>query len=231
MLDCGFSVKETVARLQCLGKSGQDISALLVTHEHGDHVRGVGALARQFDIPVWMTEGTYRAVQSVIGDLPRLNIFDLQDVIEIDGFEIQPFAVPHDAREPSQFVFDNGSHRLGILTDTGMITPHIQKALDGCDALVIECNHDTEMLRTGAYPQSLKDRVGGNLGHLDNSAAADLLSRLDTDRLQYLVAAHLSEKNNTAELVRWALCDALDCSVDWVQIAHQDHGLPWCQLG
>ena len=230
MLDCGFSVKETVTRLQRLGKSGQDVTGVLVTHEHGDHVRGVGALARQFDLPVWMTKGTYRAVESVIGDLPDLNIFDLQDVIEINDIEVQPFAVPHDAREPSQFVFADGIHRLGILTDTGMITPHILEVLDGCDALVIECNHDTEMLRNGAYPQSLKERVGGDLGHLDNSAAADLLTRLDTERLQYLVAAHLSEKNNTTELVRWALSDTLDCPEDWVRIAHQDLGLPWCEL-
>jgi len=230
MLDCGFSVKETVARLQRLGKAGDDISAIVVTHEHGDHIRGVGAMARQFSLPVWMTQGTYRAVESTIGQLPELNIIDLQETIVIDDVQLQPFAVPHDAREPSQFVFSNGNQRLGILTDTGMITPHIEQMLDDCDALVLECNHDSNMLMSGEYPPSLKERVGGNLGHLDNDAAAGLLSRMRTDKLQHLVAAHLSEKNNTPALVKWALSDTLGCPESWIKIAQQDAGLAWCHI-
>ena len=230
MLDCGFSVKETVCRLQRLGKTGDDLSAILVTHEHGDHIRGVGALARQFSLPVWMTMGTYRAVEANIGTLPKLNIIDLDSDIDLGDLHVHPYAVPHDAREPVQFVLGNGDRRLGILTDSGTITPHIENALDGCDALVIECNHDSDMLINGNYPPSLIERVGGSLGHLDNEAAAGLLDKLDTGQLQHLVAAHLSEKNNTPALVRWALSDAIGCAEDWIAIAHQDHGLPWREL-
>ena len=229
MVDCGFSISETQRRLARLGKSPDDIHAILVTHEHSDHIGGVAAFARRFRMPVWMTAGT--SVMHNATDLPSLDWFDGHTPIAIGGLEITPFPVPHDAREPCQFTFSDGAVRLGILTDTGNITAHIRQQLTGCQALLLECNHDTAMLADGPYPHSLKQRVGGRLGHLSNHQAAELLAALDTATLSHLVAAHLSDKNNRPELARMALAGVLDCAPDWIGIADQAEGLDWRQVG
>jgi phosphoribosyl 1,2-cyclic phosphodiesterase len=225
MLDCGFSCRETERRMARLGRTPDQLSALLVTHEHGDHVRGVAPLARKYRLPVWLTRGTWQALRDQ--DLPDVRHFDAHDLFSIEGLQMQPFTVPHDAREPCQFAFSDGARRLGVLTDAGRMTPHIVEQLDGCDALLLECNHDTGMLAGGAYSAALKRRVGGPLGHLSNAQAAALLGQLDRSRLQHVVAAHLSEQNNSPELARAALADTLDCGHDWVGIADQQQGLDW----
>lgn len=231
MLDCGFGVRELERRLARLDRGMDDLSAILVTHEHGDHVRGVAAVARRQQIPVWMTAGTARAIRQVeresIGDL---RTFSAHQPFSIGELAVQPFPVPHDAEEPCQFVFSDGARRLGILTDVGSSTPHIERMLSSCDALMLECNHDRDMLWRGQYPDFLKARVGGPLGHLDNATAAALLAALDTSRLQYIVAAHLSEKNNTPSHARAALSAALGCGNDWIEIADQDEGLSWREI-
>jgi len=135
--------------------------------------------------------------------------------------------VPHDATEPVQYVFGDGAAKLGVLTDAGCATPHIEAMLHGCHALVLECNHDTAMLANGDYPYFLKQRVGGRLGHLSNDDAARLLARLDNSRLQHIVAAHLSQKNNLPELAVTALSRALGCAEDWIAVASQQEGLGW----
>ncbi len=229
LVDCGFSVKQTVQRLARLGIAPQMISAILVTHEHGDHISGVAALARRFQIPVWATHGSAMSFSG--GALPALNICSSHERFAIGDLEVTPFPVPHDAREPSQFLFSDGDHQLGVLTDTGSITPHIEALLSGCDALMLESNYDADMLTKSDYPASLKARISGQRGHLDNHQAASLLARIDCTRLQHLVAAHLSEQNNSAEIVRETLAVALDCETAWVSIADQDHGLAWRQLG
>jgi phosphoribosyl 1,2-cyclic phosphodiesterase len=229
MVDCGFSVTETRRRLARLGKSPEDIDAILVTHEHSDHIGGVAALARRFGIPVWMTAGT----SVVHGDteVPSLDWFCGLEAFAIGDLEITPFPVPHDAREPCQFVFGDGASRLGVLTDTGSVTAHIRRQLDACQALLLECNHDTDLLAGGPYPPALKRRVGGHLGHLSNRQAAELLSELDTGTLRHVVAAHLSDKNNRPELARAALAAALGCASDWIGVADQAAGLDWRQVG
>jgi phosphoribosyl 1,2-cyclic phosphodiesterase len=228
MVDCGFSCRETERRLARLGCSVEQLAAILVTHEHGDHVRGVCALARQYGLPVWLSAGT----QLMLHDdaLPEIHCFDGQSGFCLDDLGIQPVTVPHDAREPCQFVFADGDHRFGLLTDTGRITAHIRESLDGCDALMLECNHDPAMLAGGPYSASLKARVGGPLGHLSNAQAAGLLRGIDTSRLQHVVAAHLSEKNNHPALARTALSAALGCAADWIGVAGQDDGLSWRAL-
>lgn len=228
LLDCGFSVTETVKRLQRLGVEADSLTAIVVTHEHGDHAKGVGTLARKFGLPVYVTHGTYQQVKW--GEVPAVHEIDSHYVFDIDDLRCQPFPVPHDAREPVQFVFSSGKHRLGILTDTGSQTLHITNMLDGCDALILECNHDVDMLAEGPYPASLKERVGGRLGHLSNEQAAGILEDIDTGDLQYLVAAHLSDKNNSEGLARDALVAAMGCDGDDVQIACQDNGLGWCEI-
>jgi len=228
LVDCGFSVKQTALRLAQLEKEPQAITAIIVTHEHGDHIGGVAALARRYQIPVWATHGT--AMQFTAGELPELNIFSSHERFEIGDVEISPFPVPHDAREPSQFVFSDGAHRLGLLTDVGSTTPHIETSLRGCDALLLESNYDADMLADSEYPASLKARISGSRGHLSNHQTAELLGRIDCSRLQHFVAAHLSEQNNEPEIVREVLAAALDCEPTWISIADQESGLGWRQL-
>jgi phosphoribosyl 1,2-cyclic phosphodiesterase len=227
LIDNGFSIKETNKRLARLEIQAEDIDAILVTHEHGDHVSGVGRLAKKYSIPVWSTEGTRRAAQKVLGDLSNTHTFNNHESFSINAIQIQPITVPHDAREPSQFVFNNGKQRLGLLTDTGSITPHIVAMLDQCDALILECNHDDEMLANSVYPQHLKQRISGRLGHLANHQAADLLSKINTSKLKHLVAAHLSEQNNCTAKVRSSLANVLGCEEDWLEIADQEMGFSW----
>ncbi|HJV93652.1 MAG TPA: MBL fold metallo-hydrolase, partial [Azonexus sp.] len=199
MLDCGFGLRETVARLARLGRHPADLTGILVTHEHGDHLGGAFRLARKFSLPVWMTHGTWCAAREPDAGLD-LRVIDSDCPRVIGQLEVQPFPVPHDAREPVQYVFSDAAHRLGILTDIGEITPHVREVLSGCDGLVLECNHDAAMLAASSYPLSVKRRIAGRFGHLENSAAAGLLSQIDCSRLQHLVAAHLSERNNLPSL-------------------------------
>ncbi|MFA5371029.1 MAG: MBL fold metallo-hydrolase [Sideroxydans sp.] len=229
MLDCGFSVNETVSRLARLGLQAEQLSGILVTHEHSDHIGGVARLARKFKLKVWMTHGTLLTQQTAFADITVTEL-NPHHPISIGDIEVLPFLVPHDAREPVQYVFSDGEHRLGVLTDTGHITPHIKASLDGCHALVLECNHDEEMLRSGRYPPSLKQRVGGRFGHLSNRQAAGLLAAMDTSRLQHIVAAHLSKQNNQPELAVHALSEVLSCKEEEIGIASQSDGLQWVDI-
>jgi len=228
MVDCGFPLAETEARLARLDVAPDDVDALLITHEHADHASGVSLFSQHYHVPVFCTAGT-RAACGKFG-LQRAQLFNPQQPFAIDALEVTPITVPHDACEPTQFVFSDGHHRLGLLTDTGSVTPHIRARLMDCAALILECNHDREMLEQGPYPAKLKKRVGGQFGHLSNIQAAELLTELDCAGLQHLVAAHLSEKNNTPELACAALAQALNCLPDWIQVATQDGGLGWREL-
>jgi phosphoribosyl 1,2-cyclic phosphodiesterase len=228
MVDCGFSCRETERRMARLGRSPDQLTAILVTHEHGDHIRGVPVLARKYGVPVWLSNGTRLMLRD--DDLPAVQRLDGQARITLGDIEIQPYTVPHDAREPCQFVFEDGRHRFGMLTDTGRITAHIRACLDACDALLLECNHDPDMLAAGSYSASLKKRVGGPLGHLSNEQAGSLLQKTDTSRLQHIVAAHLSDQNNRPDLARQALALALGCEAGWIGIADQEAGLGWRTL-
>lgn len=228
LLDCGFGLKDSVARLARLGIAPEQLAGILVTHEHGDHGDGVAKLARKYQLPVWLTHGTHRA--KALADLPHYHEIDPHQPFSIADIQIQPYPVPHDAHEPVQFVFSDGAKRLGILTDVGCSTPHIETLLSGCDALVLECNHDRDLLLNGDYPYSLKQRISGRLGHLDNTQAAQILAKLDVSRLQHLVAAHLSHKNNTPALAVAALCNVLNCAADWIAVADQQQGLNWREI-
>ena len=201
LLDCGFGLKDAIERLARINLLPEQLTGILITHEHEDHAGGVFKLAKKYQLSVWMTHGTHRMLERTLpNESVHVHIIDSHTEFSIDDIQITPFPVPHDAREPVQYVFSNGDKRLGVLTDTGCSTPHIEAMLSGCHALVLECNHDLNMLMNGAYPHSLKQRVSSRLGHLDNLSAAKILSKIDTSNLQHIVAAHLSEKNNTPSL-------------------------------
>lgn len=230
LLDCGFGLRESIARLAKLGIQPEQLSGIVVTHEHGDHISGVAKLARNFNLDVWLTHGTLHKQPKAFARLSRLHTIDAHSVFAIGDMQVQPFPVPHDAAEPVQYVFGDGAKKLGVLTDVGCSTPHIEAMLSGADALVLECNHDSEMLAQGAYPYSLKQRVGGREGHLNNRQSAEILAKLDVSRLQHLIAAHLSEENNTAELAAAALSGVLNCEQSWIGVATQQEGFAWREI-
>lgn len=230
MLDCGFSISEMISRLSRLGLAPQQLSAIVVTHEHTDHIGGVVKFARKFNLPVWLTFGTASAFQDEFSSLPQVFYIGAHQRFSIGDIELEPYPVPHDAREPAQFVFGDGASRLGVLTDTGCSTSHIESVLSRCKALVLECNHDVEMLKNGGYPAPLKQRIAGRFGHLSNDEAAKLLADLDCSCLQHLIAAHLSQNNNTPELARAALSRVLNCEPEWVGVADQQNGFAWREI-
>lgn len=229
MIDCGFGLKEAEARLEARGIRPEQLSAILVTHEHGDHLKGAPMLARRYQVPLYATPGTARSLSKPLAEFRPINVhqrFSLGDLT------IQPVTVPHDSREPSQFVIHCGPCRLGILTDLGSITPLIVDTYRHCDAVLLECNHDVQMLAEGPYPPSLKRRVGGHWGHLSNDQAAQLLSQIATERLQHLLVSHISDKNNHPDLALSALAEVLEHSVcePEVTVLSQEDGSPWLQL-
>jgi phosphoribosyl 1,2-cyclic phosphodiesterase len=228
MIDCGFGIKESIRRAERLGFDLSALSAIVITHEHGDHVGGAPRLARRFGVPVWLSFGTLSATESQWSDC-TLRGFDSHDACVVDELEIRPFPVPHDAREPAQMVVTDGALRLGILTDVGESTPHIEASLADCDALFLEANHCEAMLRHSAYPPRLKARIGGRFGHLSNADSSALLARIASPKLKRVVGAHLSRQNNQPELVRAAFAEALGAvgSSAEVLIASQDDGLHW----
>ena len=226
MMDCGFSLADTKARLERLGLVASQLTAIVVTHEHEDHLGGVARFAKRFAIPVHLTRGT---AQWLPEDFPLslVRIIDSHTVFAIGDLQVEPFPVPHDAREPVQYVFGDGASRVGVVTDLGCTTAHVEEKLSGCDALVLECNHDLDMLMGGAYPVSLKHRVSGRFGHLSNHDAGAILTNLDCSRLKHIVAAHLSKQNNTPALAVAALARALGCEDTWIGIAQQETGFDW----
>ncbi len=243
LIDCGLGPRKMAQRLGMLGVEPRSISALLITHEHDDHAGGAWAFALAHGVPMWMTRGTHRALaqagmlersrgprQSGDTPSPAIRFLDGRSAIEIGDMQVQPFTVPHDAAEPVQYRLSDGSVCLGVLTDLGVQTPHVVEVLSGCHGLVLECNHELEMLWASDYPRWLKERISGPLGHIDNSAAARLLASLDRSRLQHVIAAHLSIQNNTRDAARRALASAMNCSDDWIGLAEQDSGFSWRDL-
>jgi len=227
LVDCGFSVRETDRRLARLGRSGHDLSAILVTHEHGDHGRGVAALARKYGLPVYLTAGTLRGLQRHAPAAP--GIVCGQQAFEVGGITVTPVTVPHDAREPVQFHFTVAGRRLGILTDLGCITPHVVNSFHDCDGLLLEANHDTGMLGSGPYPAALKRRVGGDWGHLNNGQAVQFLHAVERRRLQVLVLGHISQQNNAVGLVAEAVAP-LRQDLHQMHYACQEQGFDWHRI-
>lgn len=229
LIDCGLNLTDTERRLARLGLAPADITAILVTHEHGDHGGGVFDFAAAHGIAVYLTYGTRAALEAEGKVLLGVNtvLVNGRESVALGAMEVRPFTVPHDAREPVQYVISDGNASLGVLTDIGMPTPHVEEVLSGLDALVLECNYDLDMLWAGPYPKWLKQRIAGPMGHLDNRQSERLLGSLERSKLKHVIGAHLSQHNNTPALARAALARALGCEADWIGIAFQDDGFDW----
>jgi phosphoribosyl 1,2-cyclic phosphodiesterase len=235
LLDCGFPLREIEQRLAAIDAHPAELTAVVVTHEHGDHVAGVTRLARRYGLEVWASPGTWKAMcqsparQAYWPELPRPRLFPSHaPSLRIGGLVLRPIPVPHDAREPCQFVFEGDGRRLGVLTDAGTVTPRICDALRDCDALMLEANHDPDMLRAGPYPPSVQRRVGGAFGHLSNAQAAELLDRVHHRGLGRVLLSHLSRQNNRPALALAAV-RAVRADLD-AAIADQDRGSGWLDV-
>lgn len=219
LVDCGFNLRQTERRMQKIGLGAGDIDAIFVSHEHADHKAGVAALAHRYGIPVYASFGTAKKL-----DL-NCTVFDGDQVLEVAGVTVNPVRVPHDAREPTQFTFTNGLETVGVLSDLGMVTRHVIEQFKPCTHLLMEANHDVEMLRQGSYPPALKRRVGQNYGHLSNDQAFDLLAELAYDELE-VVVGHVSEQNNSPKLLAEKFAP-LQKRVRSLSFATQNEGAHW----
>lgn len=226
LVDSGLGIRVMERRLAVAGLHPSDINAIFITHEHSDHVGCARALALRERIPVWMSHGTWCAGGEPDYD-GLLNIAADARVIEVGDLQLHPFAVPHDAREPLQLSCTDGARRLGVLTDLGHAPPSVLESVAGCHALLLECNHEPDLLEASAYPPFLKRRVGGDLGHLANAQAAEILQTLQHERIGPVVAAHLSRKNNHPDLARAALAGALGCQPADIAVAQATDGTGW----
>jgi phosphoribosyl 1,2-cyclic phosphodiesterase len=233
LLDCGFGHKEATRRLARLEIAPESINAIIITHEHSDHIGGAARFCDLYGATLMMTYGTHWAARESYARAyaeRAVSCFDSAEVFAVGDLEVHPFSVPHDARQPVQMVFTDGDMRLGVLTDVGESTLTIEAALTACDALVLEANHDEAMLANSSYPPSLKRRIAGKQGHLSNAASADILRRIDCSRLKHVVAAHLSQQNNSPDHARAALSEALHCTPEWIDVACQQQGFAWKTL-
>lgn len=229
LVDCGLTLRQLDLRLERAGLQAGDLDAVFVTHEHGDHIGSARQLALRQKLPVWMSQGTYDGVgRPDFGGF--LNLAGDCVAITLGELCVTPFSVPHDAREPLQLRCSDGDTSLGILTDLGHATPKVLTQMALCHAILLECNHDPDLLAGSSYPPFLKKRVGGDHGHLSNAAAADIARAIHHPGLGTVVAAHLSRQNNRPELARAALCEALGRVVEDIGVADPVHGTGWLDV-
>lgn len=227
LIDCGFGLKDIEARLRNRGIHPESLSAILVTHEHGDHLKGAPILANRYDIPLYSTAGTSRYFKRPV---KSAKTFHMGERLSVGSIDIEPVTVPHDCAEPSQFIFRHQDKTFGLLTDLGSLTPHVKAAYHECQVIMLECNHDVQMLDNGPYPASLKRRVGGNYGHLSNRQAADLLSTMNQKCLTNVLVSHVSEQNNDPLLARDSVQSALKDQHTNIEFLTQQEGCDWISL-
>ena len=210
LIDAGMSGIELQKRLSVIGVEFSAINAILVTHEHNDHIHGVGVLSRRAKIPVYANPPTFSAAARIVNKLFSFNEFETGKTFYFRNLEIHPFSISHDSEDPVGFRISDGDTIFGYCTDTGKVSQLMRHRLASCQALVLESNHDLEMLQNGSYPPYLKQRIRSSQGHLDNTEAAVFLQELAHEKLQHVVLAHLSEENNHPEIAFHAAVEALN---------------------
>jgi len=228
LIDAGMSGAELQKRLATIGVELSEIDGILVTHEHNDHIQGVGVLSRRIKIPVYANSATFSAASKIINKLFSYNEFETGGTFHFRNLEIHPFSISHDTEDPVGFRISDGNVSLGYCTDTGKVSRLMQHRLASCQALILESNHDIAMLQNGTYPPYLKQRIRSSQGHLDNVEAAAFLQELAHEKLRHVVLAHLSEENNQPELAfqaaEAALHDNLLCRETAVRISVASQG-------
>ena len=232
LIDCGFGLKETVTRLNRYGIKPGELNAILLTHEHEDHIKGAFSFSNKYKVPIYLSHGTFTMCKKKINvsyDI-NFNIINSFQSFMINDIEVTPIPVPHDAREPFQFKFNSKLKSIAIITDLGFITKHLIKNLKEINALVIEFNHDKNMLIDSDYPQSLKDRVSGLYGHLENMESIKLLRSINYKSIKWIAAAHLSKNNNNEKLVRTLIADATHKEHESIKIIDQVNGMDWLNI-
>jgi phosphoribosyl 1,2-cyclic phosphodiesterase len=233
LLDAGFSCREIGKRMALLNFDPKSISALVLTHEHQDHCRGADGFAKKYKVPVLATAGTLQGARLGLERARTAVSIRSGEPFEVAGFHIEPFTLPHDAREPVGFVVEDGlGRRFGLVADAGCRTSLAWGRLRDLDVLALETNHDLDMLRNGPYPWALKQRVAGRHGHLSNREAAEGLPELIGDRLRWVVLYHLSRTNNLPALAAAAIGETLDregCSAQ-MAVTEQHHTTPWLEV-
>jgi phosphoribosyl 1,2-cyclic phosphodiesterase len=222
LVDAGLSGIEIERRLQAHDLDPRDIDAMIVSHEHADHIRGVGILSRRYDLPVYLSEKTGREAGLTIGKIKDMRSFHCGDSFNVNTLDIHPFSTAHDAEDSAGFTISCNGRKIGIATDLGIATAMVKQNLQGCDLLILEANHDPEMLMNGPYPWPLKQRIKSRTGHLSNQDSGALLSELKHDKLQHVVLAHLSETNNTPDKALKEAEPALDGCRARIHVASQD---------
>lgn len=231
MLDAGLSLRELTARMAFIGRSPEDLDALFITHEHSDHVRGVGSLVRKHNIPLYSTQGTYKRIKDKAGRIPVWNPIRDEEPVNVGELSVEPYSTVHDAEESVAFVLRNGSLKLGHATDLGKVTARVREKLRCSDTLLVEANHDPDMLDAGPYPWPVKQRIKSDVGHLSNEACADLLASVSHADLRRVVLMHLSQSNNHPDIAYAAVRQALDPERTEVLLSHQDRPTELIQVG
>ena len=232
LVDCGFGLNETVIRLDRYGIKPSELNAILLTHEHEDHIKGAFSFSNKYKVPIYLSHGTFKMCKKRINDNYDINFNFIKSFqsFMINEIEVTPIPVPHDAREPFQFKFISNLKSIAIITDLGFITKHLIKNLKEINGLVIEFNHDKSMLINSEYPQSLKDRVSGIYGHLENMESIKLLKSINYKSIKWIAAAHLSVKNNDKKLVRRLIYDATFKEQESIKIIDQAEGIDWLNV-
>ena len=222
LIDAGLSGIEIERRLLSKGLSPQDLDAILVSHEHADHIQGVGVLSRRFSLPVYINRRTQQTAATQLGNVCELKRFECGSTFRIENLAIHPFSTSHDAKDPAGFTVSHNGIKIGIATDLGMVTSMVKTHLQSCILLILEANHDADMLTKGPYPWPLKQRINSRVGHLSNAAAKHLLNELQHDRLTHVVLAHLSEINNTPQKALSEVSQAITRCNPQIDVAAQD---------
>ena len=222
LLDAGLSEKKLSARLALIGCDARDLDAVFVTHEHSDHVGGVGPLARKYNIPLYTTEGTFSKISRRVGRIPVWHAIRSEQPVEIGAMVVEPYSTPHDAQEPVAFIVRHGDIKLGHAADLGRATSYVREKLRHSTVLLVEANHDIDMLNAGPYPWPLKLRIKSDLGHLSNEVCGELLADVTHSGLETVVLMHLSETNNHPDIAAITARQALGASAARLLLAQQD---------
>ena len=202
LIDCGLSGVKLVEKLNNIGLCPEDLSGMLITHEHSDHTKGVGVIARKYNIPIYATSGTFNSMNVGKIDLNAFHAVVAEEQFNIGSITIKPFSIPHDAAEPVGYSFFANEKKYTLATDIGCMTEQLYENLDGSDSIILESNHDIDMLRYGSYPYYLKERILGKRGHMSNDLTAEIAIRLAKNGTKHIMLAHLSHENNTPEIAK-----------------------------